>query len=180
MKKSFTDIEVITFLQEGRNVELVTDYLYELISLRIKIYVKRNNGDEDDSNDLIQDVLIGFLRTIRSKNFEKKSDVVLFPYLMGIAKNLWLKKLEQENSRLNREDIFSKNDLNSQLDTDEKQGLWNLLDNLGEICKNILKAFYYEGYSIEEIAFKYGLGEPNTVKVRKFRCLEKLKLFVKL
>jgi len=67
------------------------------------------------------------------------------------------------------------NNETSPIDILEKEEFWKILDTLGDVCKLILRAYYQSGYSIEEIAEKYNLGSTNTVKVMKFRCIEKLK-----
>lgn len=178
MKQSFTSTEVIVFLKEGRNVEVITEYLYDTVKGKIYAFVRKFGGSYQDGQDLIQDTLIAFLRNIREDRLPKESEIIVEPYLLGIAQNLWKTKYKQGLQRDKRQGIFTEGFIEeekSPIEVMEKEDFWKIIDTLGDVCKLILRAYYQSGYSIEEIAEKYNLGNVNTVKVRKFRCIEKLK-----
>ncbi len=176
MKQSFTSTEVINFLAEGRNIELITKYLYGLVKDKIISYVRKNSGSLQDGQDLIQDVLIAFLKSVRDGKIHQDSAIEIEPFMMGITKNLWNNKLRQDFNRNRRIDIYVRdNELNTKNDILEVADFWKVIDNLGDVCKQILRAYYQLGYSNEEIANLYELGETNAVKVRKYRCMEKLR-----
>lgn len=50
-----------------------------------------------------------------------------------------------------------------------------LLDSLPLNCKQILKRFYWEGLSMDEIAPTMGLKNANSAKTTKNRCMDKFK-----
>lgn len=178
MKQSFTSTEIVNFLAEGRNIELITKYLYGLVKEKIISYVRKNSGSLQDGQDLIQDVLIAFLKSVRDGKINQDSTIEIEPFLMGITKNLWNNKLRQDFNRNRRVETYARG---SELDTEneddflEVADFWKVIDNLGDVCKQILRAYYQLGYSNEEIANLYELGETNAVKVRKYRCMEKLR-----
>jgi RNA polymerase sigma factor (sigma-70 family) len=178
MKQSFTSTEITVFLREGRNVEIITEYLYDTVKNKIHAFVRKFGGSYQDGQDLIQDSLIALLRNIREDRLPKDSEINVEPYLFGIAQNLWKTRYKQGIQREKRQFFFAEESMNNEtspIDILEKEEFWKILDTLGDVCKLILRAYYQSGYSIEEIAEKYNLGSTNTVKVRKFRCIEKLK-----
>lgn len=53
-----------------------------------------------------------------------------------------------------------------------------VLDSLPLNCKQILKRFYWEGLSMDEIAPTMGLKNANSAKTTKNRCMDKFKKLV--
>lgn len=53
-----------------------------------------------------------------------------------------------------------------------------VLDSLPLNCKQILKRFYWEGLSMDEIAPTMGLKNANSAKTTKNRCMDKIKKLV--
>ena len=49
------------------------------------------------------------------------------------------------------------------------------LKELGDPCKSILTQFYYEQFSMEMIAEKFGYTNSDTAKTQKYKCLKRLK-----
>jgi RNA polymerase sigma factor (sigma-70 family) len=172
MKNRFSDSEIVLFLQEGRNIEAVTTFLFDSVKVPITNFVRSNGGNTDDAKDIIQETLIGFLRLARSNNLPE--DIVVLNYLLGIGKKIWYKKIRTDNSRIKRENNYLEeleilNHLDNSINFDE------IIINLGEVCRKILKAFYFDDYTYEEIAAMLELGTANSIKVQKHRCLQKLK-----
>ncbi|MEM9936719.1 MAG: sigma-70 family RNA polymerase sigma factor, partial [Bacteroidota bacterium] len=51
---------------------------------------------------------------------------------------------------------------------------------MGDKCRELLKLFYYRGFSIKEIVVETGYKDENTVKSYKSRCLKKLKETIRM
>jgi len=52
------------------------------------------------------------------------------------------------------------------------------LDQVGEPCRTLLKDFYHNNKSMQEIATEFGYTNPDNAKTQKYKCLVRLrKLF---
>jgi RNA polymerase sigma factor (sigma-70 family) len=49
------------------------------------------------------------------------------------------------------------------------------MNALGEPCSSLLKAFYNEQKSMQEIAGQFGYTNPDNAKTQKYKCLARLK-----
>jgi hypothetical protein len=49
------------------------------------------------------------------------------------------------------------------------------LNSLGEPCKSLLKAFYIEKKSMDQIALLFGYTNADNAKNQKYKCLMRLK-----
>ncbi|GAB4025638.1 RNA polymerase sigma factor [Spirosoma koreense] len=171
---------IIANLRQGERVDDITRYLYATYSRSLKGYVRKLGGSPDDAEDVIQEVMIAFLRQAISGHFEQREQIDLGAYLTGIARRKWLKKLESESRRQERQYWFATG--NEGPDTPEtivteidyRAWAWEHFQQLGETCRQILTAFYQHEQSLESIAAEFGLASVGAVKMRKFRCIQKL------
>ena len=52
------------------------------------------------------------------------------------------------------------------------------LDQIGEPCRSLLKAYYHHDKNMQEIASDFGYTNPDNAKNQKYKCLARLrKLF---
>ena len=51
----------------------------------------------------------------------------------------------------------------------------NALDQIGEPCRSLLKAFYHQDKSMNEIAADFGYTNSENAKTQKYKCLQRLK-----
>ncbi len=187
-KQNFEPHEVVEILRRKnhKEVELVTTFLYRLLRPLVISYILKHGGSRDEAKDIFQETILFFFRQVDSFKFEAKSKKEMEAYFLSIAHYRWLKKVESETRRNNREHEFFKERNAStaylpleQLENDEKrENFAKLLDKLGEPCKCILTAYYSDELSIKEIAEMLNIGNAEAVKVRKFRCLAKLKILL--
>ena len=102
-----------------------------------------------------------------------------------IAKRLWINELKRkglylryENTLSNENDLMPETPLNRVL-TEERQNIINqLMEQLGEDCKQILLMTIYEGLSMTEVAEKMGYKNVDVAKNKKYKCKERLKTLV--
>jgi RNA polymerase sigma factor (sigma-70 family) len=142
-------------------------------------YVRNNHGSKEDAVDLLQEAMVVLYRNLQKKDFMLTCKVS--SYIYAICRQNWLYFLRRQK--------LSSVDINSLVDivpeetklveslTDEE--LKALLDKLDQVSKQLLDLFYYQNKSLEEIAQQLNLTNANTVKVRKFRCLNRLKQLAK-
>jgi len=97
-------------------------------------------------------------------------------YLVGTAKNLWLKRYGQSSPNLSLDQV------DIALTTEESPSsarLFRFLEIAGRKCLELLKSFYYDQMSLQEIADEYGYSGVRSATVQKFKCLEKVRESVK-
>ncbi|GAB3504467.1 hypothetical protein GCM10027341_34810 [Spirosoma knui] len=171
---------IIAKLQRGEDVDGITRYLYKNYGQTIKRYVQKRGCPADDADDILQEVMLTFLRQVRSERFEQRDNTDLGSYLIGITRRKWLKKLEGDGRRADREDRYAQDTLAPETpdvivdNADYQQWGWSRFQQLGEVCRQILTAYYRDELSLEEIAVRFDLGTVGAVKMRKFRCMQKL------
>ena len=111
-------------------------------------------------------------------------------YLMAVSKHLWYKKLQKQS----RDPVFLKEDIGLDEDEggigyaddlkvhEEREIHYELLnaalDQVGEPCSSLLKAFYHNDKSMQEITAAFGYTNADNAKNQKYKCLARLrKLF---
>jgi len=180
MSKLLPTSVIIAKLQRGEDVDGVTRYLYKTYGQIIQRYVQKHGCSADDADDILQEVMLTFLRQVRSERFEQRDNTDLGSYLIGITRRKWLKKIEGDSRRGEREERYAQDTIAPETpdvtlaDVDYQQWAWERFQQLGEVCRQILTAYYRDDLSLEEIAVRFNLGTVGAVKMRKFRCVQKL------
>lgn len=135
-----------------------------------------NSGSFHEAEDLYQEAFLVFW------DKTKKDDFFLFPgaslqsFLIQIAKKRWLHYL-RENRKMPTQALEEIPELAEEVVLEEKdliQATWAVFRTLGEKCRKILKAFYFEEKSMEEIAQEMNLT-PQTARNSKYRCIKEMK-----
>lgn len=173
----FTVREVVSGLKNAQHVEAITEYLYHEYFNSIRNMVRRYRGNEQDSQDVFQDVLIIFIEIVARGKFDPAGSATLATFLYGIAYRLWRKRQQRMQNRIKWEQEFIT--VNYEVEDTVRQyedqlTANQLLTRLGEPCRSLLEAYYLHGLSLDEIASQYQLPE-QTIRQRKFRCLRKLR-----
>lgn len=173
------DNSLIKQIKSGDKAALAT--VYKQYKNEFLLYGARFSLDKEALLDVYQDAVIFLYENIVSGKLEKLSSS-LKTYLFSIGKyqiynrrkapppaedltefELQLQE-EQEDKRLWREEHIDK--------------LQKGYNGLGEKCREVLKMFYYESLSIEEIKDRLGYNSKDVVKSQKSRCLKQLKEIV--
>ena len=64
------------------------------------------------------------------------------------------------------------------MEGEQKQRVLDLLDALGESCKELLVENLYHNASMKEIAASGGYSSEQIVRNKKYKCLQKLKSLI--
>lgn len=143
-----------------------------------KLILKHKCGQED-AEDIYTDAILN----LRDKIINDKIDslVDLRGYLYATCKNMLLVKLKRAKRFNNSlENFYNGHTVNILQDDDVsyKDGIIKLamdaLSTLPVKCRELLKAFYFDQLSMEEMADKFKFSSANVAKVSKSRCLQKL------
>lgn len=165
-------IVIDEFCVHTRN-ELIAEW-YVNVFPRVAIYVKRNGGDLDAAKEIFQEALVCYYEKSRNSNFSPENCDEA--YIMGIAKNTWLKYY----SRQKRFEALPEVDLAEEKEKNPiPQKLLQYLKLTGEKCMNLLQAFYYEKLDMTQLANRFGHTSVRSATVQKYKCLEKVRNQVK-
>ena len=162
------DREIIERIKKGDETAL--DYLYKKnYRMMVKMIVK-NNGSEEEAQDIYQDALIVLWQKALSEDFILTSK--LSTYLYSICQNLWRKELDRKSRHSNEE--ADRPEIND-IDKEERIKIVNqCINDLGETCKKILSYYYFDNLSMNDIAEKMGFANSDTAKTKKYKCKKEL------
>jgi RNA polymerase sigma factor (sigma-70 family) len=175
----YSDAEVLRQVKKGNNLDEVVKHLYRSHFLSANIYIKQNNGNQEDAEDIFQDTVINFIQMVQKDKFRGECNIGTFMYTL--VRNAWLNELKKKKRSRAREEKYEKEKITSEVDVSEfivnremKKQLVELIESLGENCKKILLAFYYDNLSIQEILISLPYENEQVVRNKKYKCLQKL------
>lgn len=182
MKKpeNLTDSEILHgIILGGPNLERCLGYLYRQHYSLLKHYVQTNSGDQDDAADIIQECFLVFVRMVEDRKFRGESSIKSVLY--AICRNLWITELRKRKNLMARHELYEADkesispDVSSEISRlEDSRVVMDLFETLGEKCKNILLAFYYENLSMKEITVKEGFSNEQVLRNKKHKCLKAL------
>ncbi len=155
--------------------------IYKEVYPMVLKHVTSHNGSKEDAQDVFQDAFYLLIKKCERPDFELSSQLSTF--LVGISKNLWLKKLTKKGIDQDRYHSEMEADEPAEFETDEKKltrvrHMNFALTNLGEPCKTILTQYYYLKQTMQEIAAMLHYTNAENAKNQKYKCLQRLKKLV--
>ena len=169
--------QLIAKIRAGHNPTIAI--LYQRMYAKCVRFLLSKGGTKEEAKDFLQDAMYLLCNKIQEDSgfrITKSVDGFLF----GVFKNLWREKskqakkskvyldLDDEGSRLT-ESIAIEEDLLARLDTG-KSLLFELIEQLGKNCKEVLMRFYIEGQTLIDIAEDLGMTHGSMRQKRK-RCM---------
>jgi RNA polymerase sigma factor (sigma-70 family) len=182
--------QVLTALAAGDR--LATERIYQQNYHVINGWLIKHGGDPEDTADLFQEAIMVLFGKAQDSEFSLTCSIGT--YLLAVSKNLWYKKLQKQG----RDPVTLKDTDGGEDDEDGSGGamaweddvsvhhereahyeqLDSALDQIGEPCRSLLKAYYHHDKSMQEIAADFGYTNPDNAKTQKYKCLARLrKLF---
>ena len=175
-----SDKEILAAIQ--RSDDRVLEYLYKQVLPKVKKYVIKNNGSDDDARDVFQDAVVIFYKYVKEGRFNVEHDIAGF--IFSVGRNLWINTakrrgkviaLNDEASQINDTENFS-----DELMTREREEyILKLFSALGNSCKQILLYSIYDKFSMKEIKEKMGFTSENVAKTKNYKCKQRLIELVK-
>ena len=159
----------------GQGDERILDHLYKKhYRMMLKIVLK-NNGTEQEAQDIYQEALIAFWQKAVSGKLVLTSKIST--YLYSICNNLWLKELDRKSRLLNEEH----DGVDSQRfeENENYQIVLSCINELGDACKSILTYYYFDGLSMADIAARMEFANTDTAKTKKYKCKKRLDNLIK-
>lgn len=175
-----SDSQFLEGLRSG-NSEVLTALYKKYYNIVLKLVVN-NSGSSDAARDVYQETIIVLFENSKKPSFELNCQ--LQTYIYSVAKRLWLKHLKKNgNTFLIKEDSEGEiADVSEDLsvhDQKEKdfEKVNQSLASLGEPCATLIKDFYVQKLSMDEIAEKFGYTNADNAKNQKYKCLQRLKKY---
>lgn len=136
---------------------------------------------EHELIDLFHDAIIIMLKNLDSGRLNQLV-ASLCTYLFGIGKNLILAFLRKRKKVLYMDEPLLSGNQDSDpgpendiIRGEELDGLWKVLDDLGEPCRTLLILTYEKGMTSKEIAEAMGYADADVVRQTRKRCLDKIR-----
>lgn len=174
---SKTKIDIVAALRKGKNHAAIQELYQSYPS--ISKFIRRNGGDEFDARDIFQDALLILYRNAQKNDFELTC--AAGTYLYSVSRFLWKDVLKKRNKETALSKSLKSNlPLETELETFQEQQiqakkLATVLLQLGEKCKLILEAYYYQKMSMKDIAAQFEYSSVNSAKTQKYKCIERAK-----
>lgn len=152
--------------------------LYEEAFPGVAAFVSRMGGSFHDAKDVFQDALVIYHEQSLRDGFEVHT--VPAAYVLGIAKHLWLRHHHNDVNKVSLDNLERSIVISEEFfPTPAEHRIVTLLERVGNRCMNLLRAFYYNRQSLQDIAHNGGYASIRSATVQKFKCLEKVRAFVK-
>ena len=163
----------------ARSDKKAIETIYKSHYNMVQSLILNNSGSADDAKDIFQETMIVLYEKVRAGGFELNCQIKTYVY--SVSRRLWLKRLQQinryvpalqglENSVSVEEEMEQHERIN-----DEFQAMEKAIGSLGEPCKSLLEAYYFQKKSMHEIAAGFGYTNADNAKNQKYKCLMRLK-----
>jgi RNA polymerase sigma factor (sigma-70 family) len=190
MVRKLTDEEIVLGItsEDRREVNAAIRSLYDHHVGIIRRYVRSHGGSTADSDDLVQVVVLDFIKVVRSGGFQVKEGRTLDVYLHVICKNRWLNVLRQRSQvTLYPQDELPEVEAAQSVETaatpleerEEMDYYRRQFERLSERCRTILTAQRRDDMTMKEIAELMGFENERVAINEKYKCLQKLKDLLK-
>jgi RNA polymerase sigma factor (sigma-70 family) len=180
-----TEQQLLTELAAGKRG--ATEKVYRQHHPVIVHWIINNGGNGTDAEDIFQEAMVILYEKAQNEDFRLTCKIGT--YLFAISKHLWYKKMQQnqrqpgylpDNAGAEEgRDWVYEDEIKVHEEREVHYGQLNrALDQLGEPCSSLLKAFYQQDKSMQQIASEFGYTNPDNAKTQKYKCLTRLrKLF---
>src|SRR5579863_3022251 len=166
----------MTPLQEDPIVPLYRDSFPDFARL-----VRRMGGTLEQAKDSFHDALLIYLEKQKARKLQLHSSPKA--YLLGTAKICWLRTRDNGSTMPLPEGLERAEPEDPEFPSgdsgDRENGLLDLLLRSGKKCMELLKAFYYDHCSMQDIAGQFGFSGRRSAAVQKYKCLEKVREEIK-
>ncbi len=164
-----------------KNDSKVLKAVYTSMYPKVNAYVLKNSGNHTIAKDIYQEAFIACWKNIKDEKFKKTGSSVE-AYLYTIAKHKWTdhlrsatyKKTVLTNETSHLTAVKDEVDIEEDEEAKKQFILKQALTKLGEQCKTLLKLFYFERKSMNDISEVLKMTSASA-RNQKYRCMEKLK-----
>lgn len=151
--------------------------LYEKVWPNVKRYVKKNSGDEDNAKDIFHDGILKIIVMVKENRLDPDIDIGAYLYIM--CRNFWIEKARRDRRMdITDENLdyksFDNSSFTELLRSEKAAAMEEVLETIGEKCRELLKLTFYSEYSLEKAAEILGFSGADVAKSTQYRCKKKL------
>lgn len=170
------DSDIVESILHGDTSNLPS-VLYKRCLPKVRNYIRKNSGSEDDVQDVFQDAIVILIQKVKKQTFNKGDDIDAFVYV--VSRNLWINKVKRESRMTSFDPVhhdqqYQTDVLDSIILKEKEVQIQDLLSQTGEKCATLLNYTVLSDFSLKEIAKKLNYANENTAKVYNYRCKKKL------
>jgi len=177
-----TEQQLLTALAKGERA--ATSQIYQQHHNTINSWIIKNGGAAADGADIFQEAMVVLYEKAQNEDFRLTCKIGT--YLFAVSKHLWYKKVQKQQKQPgnlpdkagvdDETDWTYEDDINAHKERETHYEQLNVaLDQLGEPCRSLLKAFYHQDKSMQEIATEFGYTNTDNAKTQKYKCLARLR-----
>ena len=139
--------------------------------------VRSKGGSLEEAKDCFHDALLIYMEKASAGTLHLYSSPKA--YLLGIARICWLRSRTAGPNLPLPDDFGEMPDPEDEDRQEREETLLRSLQATGKKCLDLLKAFYYDNISMQDIARKFGFNGRRSATVQKYKCLEKVRAEIK-
>ncbi|MCS6795370.1 MAG: sigma-70 family RNA polymerase sigma factor [Raineya sp.] len=172
-----SEADIISALRQGDSKAL--EIIYKQHYPAILHFIIQNNGTDQDAKDLYQEAIIILYEKVRQEHFLLTCQIKTFLY--SVCRRLWLKRLREKGKYFGKLEDFESflpledDELGLEENENKLGAMAAAMEQLGEPCRTLLKDFYVQGLTMQDIAEKMGYTNADNAKNQKYKCLVRLK-----
>lgn len=152
--------------------------IYNLYKREFLVYSSRFSVSDDDAIDIYQDSIVVLYENILSGKLTSLTSS-LKTYLFAIGKYKIYNSLKIKANIMDLDEykhvLEEESDEEFLLREENIKRQQQAYQQLGGKCQKIIKSFYYENLSIEEIKTRLGYASKDVVKSQKSRCIKQIR-----
>lgn len=174
-----SDEALVAALKENREIDKAVRFLYRQYFEPLSIYTRQNSGNDQDAEDVFQEVIVTFIGIVQEGKFRGESSIKTFLY--SLNRHIWLNELKKRSRMQVRNVKFEqeKEQVDPGIDAyiagrEARQQIMDIIDQLGDACKQVLLAFYYKELSVKEMLAFLPYENEQVIRNKKYKCLKKL------
>ena len=137
--------------------------------------IRRKGGTLEEAKDAFHDALLIYMEKEKAGRLQLHSSPKA--YLLGTARICWLRARGATVTLPETFDAAEPEDADIE---EREQRLQVSLVRSGKKCIELLKAFYYDHCSMQDIAARFGFNGTRSATVQKYKCLEKVRREIKI
>ncbi len=177
-----TEQQILAELAAGKRD--ATERVYKQHYPIITNWIKTNGGTGNDAADIFQESIVILYEKAQHEDFRLSCKIGT--YLFAVSKHLWYKKIHAAQKQPGMlpdnaggeegADWAYEDDINVHMERESHfEQLQTAMEQLGEPCSSLLKAYYHHDKSMQEIAADFGYTNPDNAKTQKYKCLARLR-----
>jgi RNA polymerase sigma factor (sigma-70 family) len=141
----------------------------------VRYFIIRNQGSEEDAEDIFQEAMVAVCQRVRRRNLEL--DCAFRTYFYSVVRHMWLQYLERNRIHYEFSDMDEFLALEDKEIYDDFQSKKVIFQRrfleLTDLCQKVL-LMVVDGKSFEDIALSLGYkGKQYAIK-RKYECMKSL------